>query len=178
MGAARIACTRMFLSRQRSGVAVKTARPHRSTASSPPRGSKRATCRLATRARYAKRGYRVQSPPCIWWTRTFCRWDRRAVGKDWLDARSDELFLSTITVDEVGDGIARLRRADRLDDWFIAVVAYQLAQTVRRRRHENGHTENGTALRNRLASRCPSATPSASSGSEGCPRFSLFIGLW
>ena len=47
---------------------------------------------------------------------------------DWLDARSGELFLSTITVAEVSDGIARLRRsgglarADRLDDWLDTVL--------------------------------------------------------
>ena len=47
---------------------------------------------------------------------------------DWLDARSDELFLSTVTVAEIGDGIARLRRAgglaraDRLDDWLDVVL--------------------------------------------------------
>ena len=47
---------------------------------------------------------------------------------EWLDARSDDLFLSTITVAEVGDGIARLRRsgglarADRLDDWLDIVL--------------------------------------------------------
>ena len=47
---------------------------------------------------------------------------------DWLDAHSDDLFLSTITVAEVGDGIARLRRsggrarADRLDDWLDTVL--------------------------------------------------------
>ena len=40
---------------------------------------------------------------------------------DWLDARSVELVLSTVTVAEVTNGIARLRqsdsfaRADRLD---------------------------------------------------------------
>ncbi|MCY4454530.1 MAG: PIN domain-containing protein, partial [Immundisolibacterales bacterium] len=33
---------------------------------------------------------------------------------DWLDARSGELFLSTITVAEVSDGIARLRRSGGL----------------------------------------------------------------
>ena len=33
---------------------------------------------------------------------------------EWLDARSDDLFLSTITVAEVGDGIARLRRSGGL----------------------------------------------------------------
>ena len=47
---------------------------------------------------------------------------------DWLHARSDELFLSTITVAEVADGIAKLRRsgslarADRLDDWLDTVL--------------------------------------------------------
>ena len=47
---------------------------------------------------------------------------------DWLDASSDELFLSTITVAEVSDGIAKLRRsgdlarADRLDDWLEVVL--------------------------------------------------------
>ena len=33
---------------------------------------------------------------------------------DWLDARSDELFLSTIIVAEVGNGIAKLRRSGSL----------------------------------------------------------------
>ena len=37
---------------------------------------------------------------------------------------------------------------------FIAVLAYQLVQIVRRRLRENGHTESWTALRNRLAPRC------------------------
>lgn len=47
---------------------------------------------------------------------------------DWLDARSDHLFLSTVTVAEIGDGIAKLRRsgglvrADRLDDWLDVVL--------------------------------------------------------
>ena len=47
---------------------------------------------------------------------------------DWLDARSDELFLSTVTVAEVANGIARLRRsggfarADRLDEWLDVVL--------------------------------------------------------
>ena len=46
----------------------------------------------------------------------------------WLDARSDDLFLSTVTVAEVGEGIAKLRRsgglvrADRLDDWLNVVL--------------------------------------------------------
>ena len=37
---------------------------------------------------------------------------------------------------------------------FIAVLAYQLVQIVRRRLRENGHTESWSALRNRLAPRC------------------------
>ena len=47
---------------------------------------------------------------------------------DWLDARSDDLFLSTVTVAEIGDGIAKPRRsgglvrADRLDDWLDVVL--------------------------------------------------------
>ncbi len=47
---------------------------------------------------------------------------------DWLDARSNELFLSTVTVAEISDGIAKLRRtgaparADRLDDWLDVVL--------------------------------------------------------
>ncbi len=47
---------------------------------------------------------------------------------DWMDARSDELFLSTVTVAEIADGIARLRRtgaiarAGRLDDWLDVVL--------------------------------------------------------
>ena len=47
---------------------------------------------------------------------------------DWLDARSDELFLSTVTVTEIADGIAKLRRsgglarADRLEDWLDVVL--------------------------------------------------------
>ena len=47
---------------------------------------------------------------------------------DWLDARSDALFLSTVTVAEISDGIAKLRRtgalarADRLDDWLDVVL--------------------------------------------------------
>lgn len=46
----------------------------------------------------------------------------------WLDARSDELFLSTVTVAEICDGVAKLRRsgglvrADRLDDWLDVVL--------------------------------------------------------
>ena len=47
---------------------------------------------------------------------------------DWLNARSDELFLSTVTIAELANGIARLRRAgglvraDRLDDWLDVVL--------------------------------------------------------
>ena len=47
---------------------------------------------------------------------------------DWLDARSGDLFMSAVTVAEVGDGIAKLRRsgslarADRLDDWLHIVL--------------------------------------------------------
>ena len=57
--------------------------------------------------------------------------DRRAGAgalADWLDARSGALFLSTVTVAEVGEGIARLRRsgglarAGRLDDWLDTVL--------------------------------------------------------
>ncbi len=51
-----------------------------------------------------------------------------AVLAGWLDARSDDLFLSTVTVAEIGDGIAKLRRsgglvrADHLDDWLDVVL--------------------------------------------------------
>ena len=56
--------------------------------------------------------------------------DRRdgAALAEWLDAHSDELFLSTVTVTEIADGIAKLRRsgglvrADRLDDWLDVVL--------------------------------------------------------
>ena len=47
---------------------------------------------------------------------------------DWLDARSDKLFLSTVTVTEIADGIKKLRRsgglvrADRLDEWLDVIV--------------------------------------------------------
>lgn len=47
---------------------------------------------------------------------------------DWLDARSHELFLSAVTVAEISDGTARLRRtgalarAGRLDDWLDVVL--------------------------------------------------------
>ena len=47
---------------------------------------------------------------------------------DWLHARSDDLFMSAITVAEVSDGIAKLRRpgslarAGRLDHWLHVVL--------------------------------------------------------
>ena len=47
---------------------------------------------------------------------------------DWMDARSDVLFLSTVTVAEIHHGIARLERtgaadrAARLDDWLGLVL--------------------------------------------------------
>jgi len=47
---------------------------------------------------------------------------------DWLDARSDKLFLSTVTVAEISDGIAKLKRtgalarANHLNDWLDAVL--------------------------------------------------------
>ncbi|MYE14555.1 MAG: type II toxin-antitoxin system VapC family toxin [Gammaproteobacteria bacterium] len=47
---------------------------------------------------------------------------------EWMDARSDELFLSAVTVAEICDGIAKLRRtgaiarAGRLDDWLDIVL--------------------------------------------------------
>ena len=56
------------------------------------------------------------------------RRERAAALTDWLDASSDQLFLSTVTVAEVGDGIAKLRRsgslarADRLEDWLDLVL--------------------------------------------------------
>lgn len=46
----------------------------------------------------------------------------------WLDAHSDELFLSAVTVAEISDGIAKLRRtgalmrAGRIDDWLDVVL--------------------------------------------------------
>ena len=53
----------------------------------------------------------------------------RPVGRErWMDTHSDELFLSAVTVAEVCEGIARLKRtgatarARRLGDWLEAVV--------------------------------------------------------
>ena len=56
------------------------------------------------------------------------RRERNAALTDWLDTHSDKLFLSTITVAEVVNGIAKLRRsgslarADRLDHWLDVVL--------------------------------------------------------
>lgn len=56
------------------------------------------------------------------------RRERSAALVDWMDARSDALFLSAITVAEIHHGIARLKRtgaaerAARLDDWFDLVL--------------------------------------------------------
>ncbi len=56
------------------------------------------------------------------------RRERDATLTDWLDTHSDKLFLSTITVAEVVNGIAKLRRsgslarADRLDHWLDVVL--------------------------------------------------------
>ena len=56
------------------------------------------------------------------------RRDRSAALVDWMDARSDDLFLSTITVAEIRHGIARLERtgaadrAARLGDWLELVL--------------------------------------------------------
>ena len=46
----------------------------------------------------------------------------------WMDSHSDRLFLSTVTVAEISDGIAKLRRigsvsrADDLHDWLETVL--------------------------------------------------------
>ena len=54
--------------------------------------------------------------------------DRPAALVEWIDACSDVLFLSTITVAEIRHGIARLERtgaaarAARLDDWLNLVL--------------------------------------------------------
>ena len=56
------------------------------------------------------------------------RRDRYAALVGWMDARSDTLFLSTITVAEIRHGIARLERtgaadrAARLGDWLDLVL--------------------------------------------------------
>ena len=54
--------------------------------------------------------------------------ERPALLMHWMDSRSDELFLSAITVAEISDGIAKVRRtgsvsrADDLHDWLETVV--------------------------------------------------------
>ena len=56
------------------------------------------------------------------------RRERPAALVEWMDARSDVLFLSTITVAEIRHGIARLERtaaaarAARLGDWLDLVL--------------------------------------------------------
>ena len=56
------------------------------------------------------------------------RRERPAALVEWMDARSDVLFLSTITVAEIRHGIARLERtgaaarATRLGDWLDLVL--------------------------------------------------------
>lgn len=56
------------------------------------------------------------------------RRERPAALVEWMDARSDVLFLSTITVVEIRHGIARLERtgaaarATRLADWLDLVL--------------------------------------------------------
>ena len=56
------------------------------------------------------------------------RRERPAALVEWMDARSDVLFLSTITVAEIRHGIARLERtgaaarATRLGDWLNLVL--------------------------------------------------------
>ena len=47
---------------------------------------------------------------------------------DWMDRNSEHLFLSVVTVAEIGDGIAKARRegssrkADQLDEWLETVL--------------------------------------------------------
>ena len=56
------------------------------------------------------------------------RRERSAALVDWMDARSDALFLSAVTVAEIHHGIARLKRtgaaerAARLHDWLDLVL--------------------------------------------------------
>ena len=56
------------------------------------------------------------------------RQERTAELVEWMDARSHELFLSAITVAEISDGIAKLKRigsasgAAGLGDWFELVL--------------------------------------------------------
>lgn len=56
------------------------------------------------------------------------RREQAAALADWMDAHSDDLFLSAVTVAEICSGIARLRRtgaaarAAHLDDWLELVL--------------------------------------------------------
>ena len=56
------------------------------------------------------------------------RRERSAALVEWMDARSPALFLSAVTVAEISDGIAKLKRtgsaakAARLDDWLELVL--------------------------------------------------------
>lgn len=64
------------------------------------------------------------------------RRERNEALTDWLDTHTDELFLSTITVAEVSNGIAKLRRlgsvarADRLDHWLDVVLHLYAARVI------------------------------------------------
>lgn len=54
--------------------------------------------------------------------------DRPAAVVEWLEQRSDTLFLSVVTIAEIGAGVAKLRRegarskADRLARWLDALL--------------------------------------------------------
>lgn len=56
------------------------------------------------------------------------RKERSASLAVWMDAHADELFLSAVTVAEISDGIAKLRRtgsvskAERLERWLEVVL--------------------------------------------------------
>ena len=56
------------------------------------------------------------------------RRERSAELVNWMNARSDELFVSTVTIAEVSDGIAKLNRtgasarATRITDWLNLVL--------------------------------------------------------
>lgn len=56
------------------------------------------------------------------------RKERSASLVAWMDAHADELFLSAVTVAEISDGIAKLRRtgsvskAERLERWLEVVL--------------------------------------------------------
>ena len=63
------------------------------------------------------------------------RQERSASLVAWMDAHSDDLFLSAVTVAEIFDGIAKLRRtgsaarAETLEDW-LEVVLHLYAERV------------------------------------------------